>query len=30
MAEPNQKTITVKKEPCDKSCKEHYYTKINL
>ncbi len=30
MAEPNQKTITIKKEPCDNSCKDNYYTKINL
>ena len=30
MAAPNQKTITVKKEPCDITSKEHYYTKINL
>lgn len=30
MAAPNQKIITVQKEPCDNSCKENYYAKINL
>ena len=27
---PNQKAITVHKEPCDNTCKENYYAKINL
>lgn len=27
---PNQKAITIHKEPCDNTCKENYYAKINL
>lgn len=27
---PHQKTVEVVKEPCDNTCKEHYYSKINL
>ena len=27
---PNQKAVTVFKEPCDNTCKENYYAKINL
>ena len=27
---PNQKTIKVHKEPCDNTCKENYYAKINI
>ena len=27
---PNQKAVTVHKEPCDNTCKENYYAKINL
>lgn len=27
---PNQKAVTVYKEPCDNTVKEHYYAKINL
>ena len=27
---PNQKGITIHKEPCDNTAQEHYYAKINL
>lgn len=27
---PNQKAVTIHKEPCDNAAKEHYYAKINL
>lgn len=27
---PNQKGITIHKEPCDNAAQEHYYAKINL
>lgn len=27
---PNQKAVTIHKEPCDNACKENYYAKINL
>lgn len=27
---PNQRAVTIYKEPCDNAAKEHYYAKINL